>query len=80
LIGPQAPHATPDRSSSTPIFLGCGDVDFHVPLERVRETTQVLRQLGGAVTERIYPNLDHTIHQDEIDFVNKLMHEVSRAK
>ena len=81
LIGPEGtPRNYAGSFSSTPIFLGCGDVDFHIPLERVRETTRALRQLGGAVTERIYPNLDHTIHQDEIDFVNELMPKVIRAK
>ena len=81
LIGPPGtPRKYAGSFSSTPIFLGCGDLDFHIPLERVRETTQVLRQLGGVVTERIYPNMDHTIDQDEIDFVNELMPEVMRAK
>lgn len=60
----------------TPIFLGCSDVDFHVPLQRVQESTQILQQLGGQVTERIYPGMGHTINQDEIDFVQDLMSEL----
>jgi phospholipase/carboxylesterase len=81
LIGPAgAPRQYAGSLSGTPIFLGCGDVDFHIPLERVREATEVLSRLGGAVTERIYPGMDHTIQQDEIDFVNALMAEVLRAK
>jgi predicted esterase len=63
----------------TPIFLGCSDVDFHIPLDRVHNTAHVLRQLGGNVTERIYPGMDHTVNQDEIDFVNELLHNVIRA-
>jgi predicted esterase len=65
--------------SGTPIFLGCSDIDFHIPLERVRESARVMRQLGGDVTERIYPGMDHTVNQDEIDFVNGLMQEAVRA-
>ena len=81
LIGPPgAPRQYAGSFSGTPIFLGCGDVDSHIPLERVRETTEVLRQMGGAVAERIYPGMDHTIHQDEIEFVKGLMTEVLRAK
>jgi len=57
----------------TPVFLGCSDVDFHIPKERVQQTADVFRQLGGEVTERLYPDMDHTINQDEIDFVRGLM-------
>ena len=79
LIGPEgAPRHYAGSFSGTPIFLGCSDVDFHVPLVRVQHSTQVLRQLGGNVTERIYPGLDHTVNQDEIDFVNQLLHGVTR--
>jgi predicted esterase len=81
LIGPEvAPQRYAGSFDGTPIFLGCSDVDFHIPLKRVRETTRVLRQLGGAVTERIYPNLDHAINPDEIEFVSQLMHHVSRTR
>jgi predicted esterase len=48
-------------------------VDFHVPKERVDETAEVLRRLGGEVTERLYPDMGHTINQDEIDFVRGMM-------
>jgi predicted esterase len=81
LIGPEGtPRNYTGSFNGTPIFLGCSDVDFHIPLDRVRETTRVLRQLGGNVAEQIYPDLDHTINQDEIGFVNRLLHEVSRAQ
>lgn len=57
----------------TPVFLGCSDVDFHIPLERVQRSTQIARNLGGAVTERIYPGMGHTINDDEIDFVRGML-------
>jgi len=79
LIGPQGmPRNDAGSFHGTPIFIGCSDVDFHIPLDRVHEAAQVLRQLGGAVTERIYPGLDHTINQDELDFVNGLLQEVTK--
>ena len=81
LIGPEGtPHSYAGSFGGTPIFLGCSDIDPHIPLERVHETTQVLRQLGGAVTERIYPGMDHAINQDEIYSVNELLHKVSRVR
>lgn len=57
----------------TPIFLGCSDVDFHIPLERVQESTAQLRALGAEVTERIYPGMGHTVNTDEIQFVRGMM-------
>jgi len=29
--------------------------------------------LGGNVTMRLYPNMDHTVNQDEIEFVREMM-------
>jgi predicted esterase len=79
LIGAEGtPRSDTGSFSGTPIFLGCSDIDFHIPLDRVHEAAQVLRQLGGAVTEQIYPGLDHTINQAELDFVNGLLQEVTK--
>lgn len=74
LIGPPGTNFEyEDSLENTPIFLGCSDVDMHIPVERVHESTAALRLLGGDVTERIYPNMDHTVNQDEIDFVKGMM-------
>ena len=74
LIGPDGtPRNYPGSLMGTPVFLGCSDVDFHVPKERVDEAADVFRGLGGQVTERLYPGLDHSINQDEIDFVRGMM-------
>jgi len=78
LIGPGGTLRTYSGSlQGTPIFLGCSDVDFHIPKERVHESTEVLRRLGGNVTERLYPGMGHTINQDEIDFVREMMIAIS---
>jgi len=74
LIGPEETVFDCDGSlAGTPIFLGCSDVDFHIPQERVQESTRVLRTMGADVTERLYPGMGHTINQDEIDFVVEMM-------
>jgi phospholipase/carboxylesterase len=81
LIGP--PGLTRDYQGSlagTPVFLGCSDVDLHVPLDRVRVSTQVLTAMNAAVTERIYPGMGHTINQDEIVHVRRLLEGVNRAR
>jgi len=79
LIGPNGtPRDYPGSLLGTPIFLGCSDVDPHIPTERVHHTAEVLRQLGGKVTVQLYPDMDHTISQAEIDFVCNMMSELLR--
>ncbi len=74
LIGPEgAPRDYPGSLAGTPVFLGCSDVDFHIPKERVDQTADVLKHLGGEVTERLYPNLDHSVNRDEMAFVLGMM-------
>ncbi len=59
--------------AETPIFLGCSDVDAHVPKHRVQDSTQIFRSLGANVTEKIYPNAPHSIFQDEINHINLIL-------
>jgi predicted esterase len=73
LIGPDGtPRDYAGSLEGTPIFLGCSDVDPHIPKERVHHTTEVLQRLGGEVTERLYPGLGHTVNHDEIKFVREM--------
>ena len=74
LIGPDGtPRDYPGSLEGTPIFLGCSDIDPHIPKERVLETAEVMEDLGGQVTARLYPRMGHTVNQDEIDFLSDLM-------
>jgi len=74
LIGPDGtPRDYPGSLASTPVFLGCSDVDPHIPVERVRESAAVFRQHGGEVELRLYPNMGHTINDDEVDYVRELV-------
>lgn len=57
----------------TPIFIGSSNPDFHVPVERVYATTNIFKDLGANVTEKIYPNMAHTIIEDEIKEANKIL-------
>ncbi|MFA6542573.1 MAG: dienelactone hydrolase family protein [Bacteroidota bacterium] len=63
--------------SGTTVFLGCSDTDFHIPKERVEQTGDVFRSLGADVTMRIYPNMDHTINDDEIEFIAQQINEMT---
>jgi phospholipase/carboxylesterase len=74
-IGPL--DATPRRAvgslKEAHVFIGCGDPDAHIPLERVRETTALMRAMGADVTERIYPGFGHGVNDDEIAQCRKLL-------
>jgi phospholipase/carboxylesterase len=74
LIGPPGtPRTYPGSLSGTPVFLGCSDVDAHIPVARVHESAEVLRRMGGEVTERIYPGMGHTINDDEVKHVRGIL-------
>ncbi|TYT63970.1 alpha/beta hydrolase [Natrialba swarupiae] len=60
----------------TPVFLGCSDVDPHIPLERVHETKRVLESLGADVTERIYEGMGHGVNEDELEFVSGMVDDL----
>ena len=73
LIGPpDTPRSYQGAFAGTPVFLGCSDRDPHVPRERVDETAEVMRRMGAAVTERIYPALGHTVNEDELEHVQAM--------
>lgn len=74
LIGP--PGTSRDYAGSmenTPVFVGCSDIDAHIPVERVRESAGVFRRMGATVDERIYARMGHTINQDELEAVRVLI-------
>lgn len=78
LIGPEGtPRDYAGSLAGTPMFIGCSDVDAHIPLWRVQESTRVLRALGSDVTERIYPGMGHTINDDEIRHVRSALAALS---
>lgn len=69
--GAGAEHTAP--LADTPAFFGCSDVDPHIPVARVRESSLLYRQLGATVVERIYPGFGHDINQDEVDWIQDLL-------
>lgn len=79
LIGPDGtPRAYAGSMDGTPVFLGCSDVDFHIPTERVEESAEVMRDLGADVTLRLYPGMGHTVNEDEIAHVQAILDGITR--
>ena len=78
LIGPPGMQFSyPGSLDNTPIFIGCSDIDPHIPMERVNETTIALRRLCAEVTEQIYPGMGHIVNQDEIVHILELMDKIA---
>jgi predicted esterase len=74
LIGP--PGTSFDFAGSldsTPVFLGCSDVDPHIPKERVEESAVALDRLGAAVDVRLYPGMSHTVNRDELEAARSIL-------
>ncbi len=74
LIGPDGtPRDYPGDFQRTPVFLGCSDVDPHIPKERVIEAGQVFERMGADVTVRLYPGMAHTVSPDEIEAARAIL-------
>ncbi|MEF8851638.1 MAG: dienelactone hydrolase family protein [Haloarculaceae archaeon] len=59
--------------AGTPAFVGCSDVDPHIPVERVHVTAEVLERLGADVEKRIYEGMGHGVNGDEIEYVSGMV-------
>ena len=57
----------------TNIFLGCDENDPFIPVSRVHETEEVLKNLNASVKKNIYSELGHSINQDEIVEIKKVL-------
>lgn len=71
------PRRDAGHLADTPIFLGCSEVDFHIPAQRVTAAAERLRVLGAQVTARLYPSMEHTINDDELAALTAMMHTVN---
>lgn len=77
LIGPDGtPRDYRGNFDGTPIFLGCSDIDPHIPMHRVVETGEVLRRMGADVTVRFYPGMAHTVGVEELAELRELMNVI----
>src|SRR5438093_10560324 len=70
------PRDYPGTFDATPLFLGCSDVDPHIPMRRVVETGEVLKGMGADVTVRFYPGMAHTVSVEELDQVLALVESI----
>jgi phospholipase/carboxylesterase len=67
------PRADQGNLLGTPVFLGCSDMDMHIPSARVHSSAEIMRALGGAVKVSLYPGMGHTINRDELGWIQDLL-------
>jgi phospholipase/carboxylesterase len=78
LIGPDGTLRNyPDSFEQTPVFLGCSDVDPHIRKDRVLEAADVFKRMGAEVTLRLYPQMGHTVNEDEIEAGRRMVAAVA---
>jgi len=77
LLGPEGtPRDYSGSLAGTPVFLGSGDSDPHLPKRRVDETATVFEKLGAIVTKRLYAGLGHAVHPDEIVAAREVLEKI----
>lgn len=74
LIGPHIEKSNYSGDfEGTEIFIGCSDIDHHIPEKRLHESEATVKPMGAKVDKRIYPGMDHIICEDEIQKVNEML-------
>ncbi len=59
--------------NGTPIFIGTGNPDPHVPIERVKESVSILEKMSAKVHLQVHDGRPHTISQEEIEEANRVI-------
>jgi len=78
LIGPPGMlRDTTGTLDGTPVFMGCSDVDPHVPLSYFEASASFFETLGGRVTARVYKGMGHEVNADEIAAVQAMMNALA---
>lgn len=77
LLGPDPAAARPGSLDGTPVYLGCGDDDPHVDVERVAATATAFRRLDAEVTADVRAGLGHYVDDAEIAAVDRLVDGVA---
>ncbi|SCW74721.1 alpha/beta hydrolase [Mucilaginibacter sp. NFR10] len=59
--------------NNTPVLITTGDPDPHVPVSRVNDSVEILKELNAGVTLKIYKGRQHTISHEEIVLANEIL-------
>ncbi|MEO7793573.1 MAG: dienelactone hydrolase family protein [Thermoanaerobaculia bacterium] len=70
---PNTPFDDPGDLARTPVYLGCGDPDPHIPWPRVEESAAAFERQNAAVTKRRYAGFPHSVHPEAVTFAQELL-------
>lgn len=59
--------------NGTPIFLGTGNPDPHVPIERVKESADILEEMNAKVQLQVHEGKPHSISPEEIEEASRFI-------
>lgn len=80
LIGPpRAPRRLSGSMDATPVYLGCDELDAHIPLASVEESAEIFTALGAQVTKTIFRGLGHAVNDEELDVLRKIVQKVAAS-
>lgn len=57
----------------TPILIATSNPDIHVPVDRVKISAKIIKDMNANVIEKIYDKKGHTIIQEHIDIANEFI-------
>ena len=74
LIGADSELTRPGAGlDGTPLLITTSEQDEWVPAERTRATAAILATAGAEVDLRVFPGAEHTMKDDEVDAVRRLI-------
>ncbi|MDQ1347196.1 MAG: phospholipase/carboxylesterase [Acidobacteriota bacterium] len=79
-IGPQGTDFDAGGDlARTPVYLGCGDTDPHIPWLRVEESAAAFARQNAEVTLRRYPGFPHSVHPEAVSFARRLLEALTTS-
>jgi phospholipase/carboxylesterase len=79
-IGPPGTNfADAGDLARTPVYLGCGDPDPHIPWSRVEESAAAFTRQNGDVTLRRYAGFPHSVHPEAVSFARRRLEELAAS-
>jgi len=57
--------------NGTKVFIGSSQRDMHVPLFRIEDSAELIKERGGNIKTLIFKDSEHTIRKEEVDWVNE---------
>jgi phospholipase/carboxylesterase len=57
--------------NGTKVFIGSSQRDMHVPLFRIEDSAELIKERGGSIKTLIFKDSEHTIRKEEVDWVNE---------